>query len=105
MQHSIFSVLGLLKFCFRYRLIISLTCILAIIVSSIVSLFFISPKFKSVVVISPTTTSSVSQALLIEDNPYKKDIFEFGNKNSYVLKSYRAGVVLKSCLLMRSTRG
>ena len=82
MQHSIFSVLGLLKFCFRYRLIISLTCILAIIVSSIVSLFFISPKFKSVVVISPTTTSSVSQALLIEDNPYKKDIFEFGEDES-----------------------
>ena len=82
MQYSIFSVLGLLKFCFRYKFILSLTSILAIIISSVVALYFIPPKFKSVAVISPTTTSSISQALLIEDNPYKKDIFEFGEDES-----------------------
>jgi len=82
MQHSIFSILGLLKFCFKYRFTILLTSVFAIIISSIISLFFITPKFKSVVVISPTTTNSVSQALLIEDNPYKKDIFEFGEDES-----------------------
>ena len=82
MQYSIFSILGLLKFCFRYKFILSLTSILAIVISSVVALYFIPPKFKSVAVISPTTTSSISQALLIEDNPYKKDIFEFGEDES-----------------------
>tara|TARA_B100001250_G_C19693784_1_gene741562 strand:- start:40 stop:1065 length:1026 start_codon:yes stop_codon:yes gene_type:complete len=82
MQYSIFSVFGLLKFCFRFRFILLLSGVLAIIVSSVVALFFITPKFKSVAVISPTTTSSISQALLIEDNPYKKDIFEFGEDES-----------------------
>jgi len=39
-------------------------------------------KFKSSAVIFPTTTNSISQALLIEDNPYKKDILEFGEEES-----------------------
>jgi len=39
-------------------------------------------KFKSSAVIFPTTTNSISQALLIEDNPYKKDILEFGEEET-----------------------
>ena len=39
-------------------------------------------KYKSTAVISPATTNSITQALLIEDNPYKKDIFEFGEDES-----------------------
>jgi len=39
-------------------------------------------KFKSSAVIFSTTTNSISQALLIEDNPYKKDILEFGEEES-----------------------
>ena len=78
MEYSIFSVFGLLRFCFRYRFLLLFVCVLSIIISSVVALFFIPQKFKSVAVIAPTTTSSISQALLIEDNPYKKDIFEFG---------------------------
>jgi hypothetical protein len=82
MEYSIFSVFGLLKFCYRFRFILLTTCILTIIASSVVALFFIPPKFKSVVVISPTTTYSTSQALLIEDNPYKEDFLEFGEDDN-----------------------
>ena len=78
MDYSIFSISGLLRFCIRFKLIIITNSILAIIISSIVALYFLPVKYKSTAVISPTTTSSITQALLIEDNPYKKDIFEFG---------------------------
>ena len=45
-----------------------------------VSLYVIQPKFKSSVVIYPTTTNSISQALLVEHNPYRKDVLEFGEE-------------------------
>ena len=40
----------------------------------------ITPKFKSTAVIYPTTTNSISQALLVEHNPYRKDVLEFGEE-------------------------
>ncbi|MDG1849709.1 MAG: Wzz/FepE/Etk N-terminal domain-containing protein, partial [Flavobacteriales bacterium] len=39
-----------------------------------------TPKFKSTAVIYPTTTNSISQALLVEHNPYRKDVLEFGEE-------------------------
>ncbi len=39
--------------------------------------YFIKPKYKSSVIFFPTTTNSVSKALL-SDNPNQKDILEFG---------------------------
>ena len=82
MNYSIFSIQGLLRFCFRFKFIISAACVLAIIISSIIALYFLPVKYKSTAVISPATTNSITQALLIEDNPYKKDIFEFGEDES-----------------------
>ena len=54
--------------------------ILTFIFSAYVSLYVIQPKFKSSVVIYPTTTNSISEALLVEHNPYRKDVLEFGEE-------------------------
>ena len=63
----------------QYKLLIIIS-ILTILTSSLVSVFLIEEKFSSSVIIYPTTTNSVSQALLIEHNPYRKDILEFGEE-------------------------
>ena len=81
-DNSIFNINNLLKFCFKHRLALVISLVFAVILSSIISLFFMEEKFKSFAVIFPTTTNSISQALLIEDNPYKKDILEFGEEES-----------------------
>ena len=81
-DNSIFNINNLFKFCFKHKITLIISLLFAIILSSIVSLFFIDEKFKSSAVIFPTTTNSISQALLIEDNPYKKDIMEFGEEES-----------------------
>jgi len=81
-DNSIFNINNLLKFCFKHRFALIISLIFAVFVSSVISLFFMQEKFKSSAVIFPTTTNSISQALLIEDNPYKKDILEFGEEES-----------------------
>ena len=81
-DNSIFNISNLLKFCFKHRFALIISLIFAVFVSSVISLFFMEEKFKSSAVILPTTTNSISQALLIEDNPYKKDILEFGEEES-----------------------
>ena len=63
----------------RSRLFLSIS-ILTIIISSLVSIFLMEEKFSSSVIIYPTTTNSISQALLIEHNPYRKDVLEFGEE-------------------------
>ena len=50
-----------------------------ILVSSIVSLL-IKEKYKSTVVLFPTTTNSISKALLDENNYQKTDILQFGEE-------------------------
>jgi len=40
--------------------------------------FFIKPKFKSTVILFPTSTNSISKALLSENNTAKQDVMEFG---------------------------
>jgi len=81
-DNSIFNINNLFKFCFKHKIVLITSLLFAVFLSSIVSLFFIDEKFKSSAVIFPTTTNSISQALLIEDNPYKKDIMEFGEEES-----------------------
>lgn len=81
-DNSIFNINNLLMFCFKYKVSLMASLFFAVILSSIISLFFMEEKFKSSAVIFPTTTNSISQALLIEDNPYKKDILEFGEEES-----------------------
>ena len=54
--------------------------IVTVFCSAYISLYVIQPKYKSSVVIYPTTTNSISQALLVEHNPYRKDVLEFGEE-------------------------
>tara|TARA_B100001057_G_scaffold500120_1_gene613640 strand:- start:8069 stop:9082 length:1014 start_codon:yes stop_codon:yes gene_type:complete len=81
-DNSIFNINNLISFCFKYKIKLIITIFLSVFVSSIVALFLMEEKFKSSAVIFPTTTNSISQALLIEDNPYKKDILEFGEEET-----------------------
>lgn len=81
-DNSIFNINNLISFCFKYKIKLIIIVFLSVFFSSIVALFFMEEKFKSSAVIFPTTTNSISQALLIEDNPYKKDILEFGEEET-----------------------
>ena len=81
-DNSILNINGLLKFVYKYRLALIISLIFSVLISSIISIFFMEERYKSSVIIFPTTTNSISQALLIEDNPYKKDILEFGEEES-----------------------
>ena len=80
MVENNFNFIWLFELCRRHVLLLSLVMIVTLIVSSLVSLFCIESKFESSVLIYPTTTHSVSQALLVEHNPYRKDVLEFGEE-------------------------
>jgi len=55
---------------------------LAALIASIVfsSPFFITPKYKSTVILFPTSSNSISKALLAETTGEKQDILEFGEE-------------------------
>lgn len=57
-------------------LIISIAAFIASIIFS--SPFFITPRFKSTVIMFPTSTNSISKALLSENTGDKQDILQFG---------------------------
>jgi len=66
---------------YKWRKPLVLFTLIASILGAVVSSpIIISPKFKSTAVIYPTTTNSISQALLVEHNPYRKDVLEFGEE-------------------------
>lgn len=66
---------------YKWRKPLILFTIIAAIAGAIISSpLVITPKFKSTAVIYPTTTNSISQALLVEHNPYRKDVLEFGEE-------------------------
>ncbi len=83
-DNSIFNIHNLLSFCFKHRTILIVSLLFSVVLSSIVSWFFMEEKFKSSAVIFPTTTNSVSGALFSDqyNYPYKKDILEFGEEES-----------------------
>tara|TARA_B100000579_G_scaffold402216_1_gene385281 strand:- start:3156 stop:4154 length:999 start_codon:yes stop_codon:yes gene_type:complete len=80
MKDSTFDFIWLIRLIKNNIRTLFLVGFLTIVLSSIIALFAIEEKFKSSVVIYPTTTSSVSQALLVEHNPYRKDVLEFGEE-------------------------
>lgn len=66
---------------FKWRKPLALFTFLAVILAGLFSSpLIITPKFKSTSIIYPTTTNSISQALLVEHNPYRKDVLEFGEE-------------------------
>lgn len=60
--------------------LIIFTFVASVLAAIISSPLIITPQFKSTAVIYPTTTNSISQALLTEHNPYRKDVLEFGEE-------------------------
>ena len=80
MENSNFNFLWLISVIKKYLRVLVVLFLLTSVCSAFISLFLIEEKFKSSVIIYPTTTSSVSQALLVEHNPYRKDVLEFGEE-------------------------
>lgn len=64
---------------YKWRKTLIIVALLAIVFSFIFSApFFITPLYKSTVILFPTSTSSISKALLSEKASGEKDILEFG---------------------------
>ena len=80
MKEENLDFLWLLKMCKKHIRGLSFLLFLTIVISSLISVYCIEPKFQSSVIIYPTTTNSVSQALLVDHNPYRKDVLEFGEE-------------------------
>ena len=66
---------------YKWRKPLVLLTFIALVLGAVISSpLIITPKFKSTSIIYPTTTNSISQALLVEHNPYRKDVLEFGEE-------------------------
>ena len=74
---SDFSSSGLLMFIFKWKkqLILASTIAAGL---SYVACLFIKPEYKSTVILFPSSTSSVSKALLSESSASKQDLLQFG---------------------------
>ena len=70
---------GLLFFIRKWRHVLITTTVLALITSFVFSLL-IEEKYVSTVVLFPSTTSSISRALLNDNNYKEKDYLEFGEE-------------------------
>ncbi len=70
---------GIVFFIRKWKSVLLTTSILAFLISMAFS-FFIEDKYKSSVVLFPSTTSSVSRALLNDENYKEKDFLEFGEE-------------------------
>jgi hypothetical protein len=71
--------LNLLQFIYRWRKPLLYAGLAAAVLSALAS-FLIEDKFKSTVIMFPTQTSSISKALLAENNGGKDDILKFGEE-------------------------
>lgn len=70
---------NLIVFFYRWRKPLIIITLLAAITSIVVSLL-IQDKYKSTVVLFPTTTSSISKALISENNTGKEDVLRLGEE-------------------------
>lgn len=70
---------GILKFMQKWKYVL-LTITLLALISSFVFSLFIEDKYESSVILFPSTTSSVSRALLNKENYKEKDFLEFGEE-------------------------
>ncbi len=82
-QNSSFNAISLLLFLWSKRKILITVSAIAIIASTIFSHpFFIPPKYKSTVVLFPSSTNSISKALLGNNQGYKQDLLQFGEEEN-----------------------
>ena len=78
-QASYLETTSLLLFVFKWKKPLLISCGVALLVSIVFSgENFIRPRFKSTVIFFPTSTNSVSKALLDESGSDKQDILAFG---------------------------
>ena len=71
----------LVAYMYRWRKPLLLFTLLAAVVGAVFSgPQFITPKYKSSVVLFPATTNSISQALLVEKTSSSADVLEFGKE-------------------------
>jgi len=78
LPENIFNSSNLLVFVYKKKWPLIIVCVLALVISSIVSLM-IPPKFKSTVILFPASSSSISQSLITESQQ-KKDVLKFGEE-------------------------
>lgn len=77
-NNNIFDTSQILSIAIDRKWLLLSVCIIAIVVSSIVSLL-ITPKYKSTHILFPVSSASISQSLIAESHG-KKDIFKFGEE-------------------------
>ncbi len=76
-----FDSSNLILFLYKWRKPLIIVSVAAAISSVIFSLpFFIPPKYKSTVILFPTSTASVSKSLLAKNAQTKQDLLEFGEE-------------------------
>lgn len=76
-----FNSTNFIVFLWQKRMIlIGLTLTAAVLAAIFSAPFFITPKFKSSVVLIPTSTNSISKALLGITQDYKQDLLQFGEE-------------------------
>ncbi len=74
-----FNSTNLLLFLWHWRLTLIIVVVASIILSSLFSSpMFITPKYKSSVIMFPVSTNSISKALISSNTGGKQDIMEFG---------------------------
>ena len=78
-KNADFNSANFLQFVYKWRKHLFIIGIAAVVISSVVS-FLITPKFKSNVILFPTSTNAVSKALLSDYFGAKQDILEFGEE-------------------------
>ena len=76
-----FNSTNFILFLYKWRSPLMLIAAAAIVLSVLFSSpWFITPKYKSTVIMFPTSTNAVSKALLSESFGNKQDILEFGEE-------------------------
>lgn len=80
-DNSDFDSTNFVLFLFKWWKPLIIVAVISILASFVFSLpYFITPKFKSTVILFPTSTNSISKALLSENYGPDQDILEFGEE-------------------------
>jgi capsular polysaccharide biosynthesis protein len=78
-ENKDFNSANLISLLYNWRKLLIIVGAVAIATSILFSMpFFISPKYKSTVIMFPTSTNSISKALITDNYGGKQDILEFG---------------------------
>ncbi|RLD46588.1 MAG: hypothetical protein DRI86_02725 [Bacteroidetes bacterium] len=82
-QNNSFNAISLILFFWSKRKVLITVSIIAIVASVIFSHpYFIPPKYESTVVLFPSSTNSISKALLGDNQGYKQDLLQFGEEEN-----------------------